>query len=57
MRKRLEASITARGEKRSVRAPPTNMNKALGTPAKARTAPTARASPVNCSTNHGKAIR
>ncbi|OPZ74428.1 MAG: hypothetical protein BWY79_02113 [Actinobacteria bacterium ADurb.Bin444] len=52
---RLEASMTCRGDRRSVRAPPNNMNTARGTATRASTEPVAKALPVNCRTSQGRA--
>ena len=51
-----EASMIDRWENRSVSAPPTSINTALGIPMSARTKPRASGSPVIKSTSQGRAI-
>ena len=53
----LEPSMTRRGEKRSVTAPPTSMKAARGTPCTASTIPSTAALPLSCSASQGTAMK
>ncbi len=50
-------SMITRGEMRSVMAPPSSMNTALGMPSSAKTMPSANGSPVSLSTSQGVAMK